>query len=154
MATILQLFLQNEFGAARLAGHLFPDYAACEAALETGWGSSELFQHANNVFGEKQHTIPIYMTARFPTREMQNGAWVTVEAEFVWFPTTSKAFQSRMDTLHRLASVYPEYAAALSARTGEEFVVEVSKRWSTDPDRAQKVLEIYAAHRDVFGGAV
>jgi flagellum-specific peptidoglycan hydrolase FlgJ len=151
MATPEQIkFLQDEAAKARLANHVWPEYAACEAALETAWGASQLYLRANNIFGEKQHAAPVFLTTLFPTREVQAGKWVTVDAAFIWFPTTIEAFVSRMKTLRRLAAEYPEYLAALAATTGEDFVTEVSKRWSTDPQRGVKVLEIHAAHNNVF----
>jgi len=48
-----------------------------------------------------------------------------------------------MSTLLRLSSAFPHYAAALNAKTAEEYVREVSRTWSTDPDRASKCLAIY-----------
>ena len=47
-------FLRQASAAARAAGHIFPDYAACEAALESTWGQSRLAREANNLFGQKQ----------------------------------------------------------------------------------------------------
>lgn len=151
MATLEQLqFLERAAAAARHANHVWPEFAACEAALETSWGTSQLFLRGNNVFGEKQHATPVYLTMMLPTWEVVNGQKITIQAAFIWFPSAIEAFMSRMETLQRLAGTYPEYAAALAATTGEEFVTEVSKRWSTDPERAVKVLEIYSAHKDVF----
>jgi hypothetical protein len=48
--------------------------------------------------------------------------------------------------LEREQGEYPAFAAALHATTGEEFVRQVSVKWSTDPQRAEKVLEIYRRH--------
>jgi hypothetical protein len=55
-----------------------------------------------------------------------------------------------MELLHRLAASYPEYQAALAATTGHDFIVHVSRSWSTDPDRAGKVLSVYDCHHQVF----
>jgi hypothetical protein len=52
--------------------------------------------------------------------------------------------------LVRLQDTYPEYKAALHAANADDYVRAVSKRWSTDPDRAEKVLEIYYAHKALF----
>jgi hypothetical protein len=57
-----------------------------------------------------------------------------------------------MAVLERLRRAYPHYAQALGAHTGEAFVEAVSLTWSTDPERASKVLSIYRAHRGVFNG--
>jgi hypothetical protein len=51
-----------------------------------------------------------------------------------------------MALLHRLEPSYPAYARALSATTGEAFIEEVSRAWSTDPQRAAKVLAIHRLH--------
>jgi flagellum-specific peptidoglycan hydrolase FlgJ len=85
-----------------------------------------------------------------PTREFLNGAWVTVQANWVSFPDWPSSFRARMALLQRLSSSYPDYMAALKATTGEQFVTTVSHTWSTDPQRAGKVLSIYDAHSAAF----
>jgi hypothetical protein len=55
-----------------------------------------------------------------------------------------------MAVLQRLGRAYPAYAAALAAKDGATFVTLVSKRWSTDPCRAAKVLGIWHAHKSLF----
>lgn len=146
-----QFLVQARDGAVA-AGHLFPEYAACEAALESGWGQSLLATQANNLFGEKQSNPPVpgTSTLALPTREFIRGSWVTVPANWAKFADVQSCFAARMATLKRLAPGYPHYAAALAAKSGEEFVIEVSKTWSTDPARAGKVLSIYDAHCSVF----
>jgi hypothetical protein len=57
-----------------------------------------------------------------------------------------------MALLERLSRAYPHYGAALKAATGEQYIAAVSLSWSTDPQRAGKVLEVYDAHADVFTG--
>jgi len=66
-----------------------------------------------------------------------------VGAQWVKFADWHGCFVERMRVLHGLSTEYPHYAAALAAKTGEEYVREVSKSWSTDPGRAEKVLAIY-----------
>jgi flagellum-specific peptidoglycan hydrolase FlgJ len=151
---------QNEFllkaaAAARAAGHLFPDYAACEAALESGWGNSRLAREANNLFGQKQAhpPLPATETLALPTREFLHGVWVAVEASWVRFPDWAACFRERMSLLKSLSSAWPSYRAALAAATGEQFIAEVSRTWSTDPQRAGKVLDLYDHHRNAFAAA-
>lgn len=145
-------FLQKAMDAARTAGHIWPEYAACEAALESGWGGSKLAVEANNLFGQKQGHPPFEgsATLALPTREFLHGTWVTVQANWVKFTDWQHCFTARMELLRRLSKAYPHYAAALAAKTGEEYVAEVSKSWSTDPDRAGKVLAVHDVHQDVF----
>jgi flagellum-specific peptidoglycan hydrolase FlgJ len=152
MLTLQESFLRKAAAAARAAGHIFPDYAACEAALESGWGQSHLATEANNLFGQKQAAPPLAGTATLslPTREFLHGAWVSVAANWVRFPDWESCFRERMALLHSLARAYPSYGAALAAASGEQFVTLVSHTWSTDPARAGKVLAVYDQHRAAF----
>jgi flagellum-specific peptidoglycan hydrolase FlgJ len=145
-------FLRRAAAAAGAAGHLFPEYAACEAALESAWGQSGLATRANNLFGQKQSQPPIDGTGTLPlpTKEFLHGQWVTVTANWVLFKDWSTCFHARMRLLQVASGRYPHYAAALIATSGEQFVREVSQTWSTDPARASKVLSIYAAHHSCF----
>ena len=152
MSGVQEEFLRKASDAAAAAGHMFPEYAACEAALESAWGLSHLAARANNLFGQKQ-SHPAHEgteTISLPTREYLHGAWTTVPANWIVFAGWQACFEERMKLLHTLESAYPHYAAALKAKNGEEFITEVSKSWSTDPQRAGKVLSIYDHHQAVF----
>ncbi len=139
-------FLAKAAEAARAASHIFPEYAACEAALESAWGSSELALQANNLFGQKQAHPPRGSSLLLPTREFLHGAWLTVSAQWMRFSSWQQCFAERMAVLHRLAEACPHYKQALAADTGKDFVQHVSLSWSTDPERATKVLSIYGKH--------
>ena len=149
MGALQDQFLIKAAHAAQAAGHPFPDYAACEAALESGWGMSHLATEANNLFGQKQAHPPLAGTdtISLPTREFLHGAWVSVQANWVKFEDWAACFRGRRALLESLSTAYPNYKAALTATTGEEFVTAVSKTWSTDPGRAGKVLAVYDCHR-------
>lgn len=136
-------FLQLAAAAAEKAGHVWPEQAACEAALESGYGQSQLAIADKNLFGMKQHQHPIYGTHVLPTKEFLDGKWVTLNSSWITYPDWPSCFADRMATLQRLAPVYPHYAAALAAASGTTYVMEVSATWSTDPARAEKVLAIY-----------
>jgi flagellum-specific peptidoglycan hydrolase FlgJ len=136
-------FLGQAFRAAIQAGHIFPEMAACEAALESGYGRSQLAVQDRNLFGMKQHQHPIYGTHSLPTREFLGDAWIAVTADWVSYPDLSSCFADRMATLQRLSSIYRHYAAALKAASATTYIYEVSRTWSTDPERAEKVLNIY-----------
>jgi flagellum-specific peptidoglycan hydrolase FlgJ len=138
-------FLRRAWLAAGEAKHVFPAMAACEAALESGYGHSVLAAQDNNLFGLKQRQHPLYGTVSFPTREFLSNEWVEVEANFVRYDDWQQCFTDRMATLTRLAPVFSHYKAALNAPSGEEYVRQVSLTWSTDPERAAKVLAIYSA---------
>lgn len=142
--------LKTVFAAAMDAACLFPQAQACEAMTETTWLTSLLGVKFNNLFGMKQHTHPVFGTVNLPTREFLHGGWVTVSADFVKYPTLADCFADRQATLVALAPKYPHYAAALNASTPEEFLTEVSKTWSTDPQRAATCIAIMHAHEDVL----
>jgi flagellum-specific peptidoglycan hydrolase FlgJ len=133
--------------AAENAAHIFPTMAACEAALESGYGNSGLAKRANNLFGMKAHkTTPLSEVLTLPTKEFLNGKWVTVNANWMQYATLSDCFADRMATLTRLSKAYPHYGAALAAPDAETFLREVSITWSTDPKRAEKVQAIHDAY--------
>jgi flagellum-specific peptidoglycan hydrolase FlgJ len=150
--SIQSLFLARAGRAALSAHHIFPEYAACEAALESGWGRSKLAIDANNLFGQKQShpALPGTETIAMPTREYLHDHWMTVLANWTRFAGWSECFAARMTLLKRLSGTFPHYQDALAAATGEEYVIAVSQSWSTDPERAGKVLAIYDAHREAF----
>lgn len=138
-------FVRRAAQAAQQAGHVFPEMAACEAALESGYGRSLLAVQDRNLFGMKQHRHPIYGTHSLPTREDLGGHWVAVSANWVSYPDWQSCFADRMATLERLASVYQHYKNALAAGSATTYVMEVSRTWSTDPERGEKCLAIYDA---------
>lgn len=143
-------FLQRATAEAIKASHPFASMTACEAALESNYGLSQLACDANNLFGMKQHKHPVFLTMNLPTREVINGEWRVIPGvDWVKYPDWRACFADRLVTLERLSSVYPHYAAALAAPDAGEYIVEVSRTWSTDPARADKVLSIY---REFCGG--
>ena len=143
-----QEFILAAWTAAKLAKHIFPEYAACEAALESAWGKSRLAVEGNNLFGRKQSAHdPVFDTIDFPTKEFLHGDWLIVTAHWVKYPDWASCFDDRMALLRRLSSLY---GPALEALNGEDFIHLVSEHWSTDPNRAEKVLAIYETHKEAF----
>lgn len=144
--------LKSFYDAAKVSGHIFPEAAACEACVETAWGTSKLYTQYRNVFGQKQSHPPIFGTVNMMTHEQNRstGLWSEVTSDFVIFPTAAEAFEARMNLLIRLQTQYPYYNAALHATTPEEFLMDVSKSWSTDSTRALKCIEILHVHRDIL----
>lgn len=143
MEAFKKQFLDKARAQAIQSGHIFPDMAACEAALESGYGTSGLSISDNNLFGMKQHAHPVFGTHILPTKEFLHGGWVVVNAAWVKYPDFASCFKDRMDTLRRLAPTYPHYAAALAATDPITYVTEVSKTWSTGPARGAECIKIY-----------
>ena len=143
MNDLQRQFLDLATAEAVKARHPFPRMAACEAALESTWGHSQLAREGNNLFGMKQHTHAIYGTMNLPTQEYQGGTWIRTTAPWVKYPDLSACFADRLATLERLSNAYPHYKAALDAKDARSYITEVSSTWSTDPLRALKVMGIY-----------
>jgi flagellum-specific peptidoglycan hydrolase FlgJ len=146
MNSLQRNFLDRATAEAVKANHPFPRMAACEAAIESNWGNSELARAGNNLFGMKQHAHAVYGTMNLPTREFLLGEWKQVLAAWVAYPDWRACFCDRLATLERLSNAFPHYAAALSAKDAQTYIAEVSKTWSTDPERGAKVLAIYQAY--------
>jgi flagellum-specific peptidoglycan hydrolase FlgJ len=143
-------WIKSTAEAASAASHIFPVMAACEAALESAFGESTLAKEGNNLFGMKQHIHLAqgdpalnYGTLSLPTKEFLDGNWRAVQADWVRYPSIAECFADRMRTLKRLAGAYSHYARALTAPSAGVYVEQVSKSWSTDPQRAEKVIAIY-----------
>lgn len=150
--TLQTEFLFRAVAAAQQGGHIFPEMAACEAALESGWGLSSLARLANNLFGQKQDRGQNQGigTLALPTREYIHGRWISVDAFWVKFPDWTACFAARMEILRALSPQFPAYAQALMGKTPEQFLQLVSEKWSTDPARAGKVLSIYDEHQSLL----
>jgi flagellum-specific peptidoglycan hydrolase FlgJ len=138
-------FLSDAYQAALTANHIWPEYAACEAALESRWGQSELAVRANNLFGRKVWE-PGVDVLELQTREFEHGAWVMVPAYWKIFPNTPASFEDRMSIL-RTDSRYDD---ALAAKDGPSYLIAVSKVWSTDPNRAKDCLEVWTNHHGLL----
>ena len=144
------LALREAHTSALASGHIYPAMAACEAMAESAWGTSKLYLQAHNAFGLKQRSHPIFPTMAMPTEEDLDGQWITISANFVLYPDVASCFADRMATLVRLKDAYRHYDLALAAPTAEQYVTEVSKSWSTAPDRAANCIAIFNAHKDVL----
>lgn len=162
-----EAFLSKAYQAASDAGIPFPEIQICETAEESGYGSSALAMQCNNLFGQKQGKLhPLaYPQRKFMTNEWdkKQGKMVLVPAYWLVFPNWKTSFVERMNLLRRLSSFEPGYAAGLriadaqqtndaDASTYEtnmlDFVRQVSSNWSTDPERADKVIGVYNTHKD------
>ena len=144
-------FLPLAVKAAEESGHVWPEYAACEAALESNWGESRLAKFGNNLFGRKVSKNWTGQTLSIKTwedlnRDGQREPEEIVDARWAKFNSWDECFRDRMAVLTALAPKFPDYAVALDAKDGESFVINVSRTWATDPNRAAKVLQIHRAH--------
>src|SRR5882762_8322365 len=89
-------FIASASASARMVGHPYPDMAACEAALESSYGRSDLAVRYKNLFGMKQHRHPVYDTVSLPTREYIDGKWEETTGEFISYPDWQDCFADRL----------------------------------------------------------
>ena len=174
-------FAEQMVAEAKTSGHPWPGYAAAVAFLESAsfssaTGQSGLAFRDHDVFGLK---VPSWWTGQvdsIQTREVINGVSEMVNAEWPVFASYADCFSARLRVLQGVAV----YQQALAAQSGPEFVRLVSAewvpqntyapgpahpsylfgqvywqfkqgRWSTAPNRASSVLQVYNNHPEVFG---
>lgn len=153
-----ETFLLTMLVAAKSAGHIFPEYAACEAALETAktipgappnsnFGQDAAFLQGFNCFGNKQRAKPVYQTLSLPTFEIINGQRRDMMANWIKFPSIATAFSFRMQTLQQYR---PIYAEALNSNTGEQFIRNVSAQWAQVDPPANPAAFVYQFVDGVF----
>lgn len=117
-----------------------------QAALESGWGKSELSREANNYFGIKAHGNHERIAMR--TVEFLKGDRVVVEAEFAKYKSMLDCIECRDGILLRGAS----YAKARRERGSEDaFLREMAAHWATDPKYAEKLLEVLQEVKQMLG---
>src|ERR1035437_3775128 len=119
-------FAQKMVAAAKSSGHPWAGYAAAEAVLESGWGTSELAQRDLDVFGLK---APLKWTGavdHIQTEEVLHGHKVLVPAVWPVFASYADAFATRLAVLFTNPAIYGE---ALDATTGRDCIRLVSGYW-------------------------
>ncbi len=120
-------------------------FTLAQAALESGWGSSQLFTNARNIFGIKVYpgwTGDVY---KLQTHEFQGDKVIMVPADWCLYGTYAECIADHA----RFLTTEPRYAACFShPYSGAEFAIEVQKAgYSTDPDYAEKISSIIRFYR-------
>ena len=146
------------------------------AAYASADGESGLAEHTDDILGLKEPSWWKGQVYDENTREVLAGVSVMEPADWPVFPTLEAAFAAGYTVLKSMPSTYGE---ALAAHSGDEFIRLVSAswlagdalpastahpvihfpsgsyqfkagRWSTDPNRASSVLEVYDSHPNIF----
>ncbi len=118
-------------------------FTIAEAALESGWGTSQLAQHGFNLFGVKADPSWDGPTIDMNTREFLNGEWVMQVAKWRSYDDWSGAIMDHAEFLHS----NPRYDAAFQAVNAEDFTRAVAAAgYATDPAYADKIISIIRAH--------
>jgi len=118
-----------------------PGVTVAQAALESGWGNSELARAANNYFGIKAR--PGGKAIELTTTEYLAGTAVRVTAKFARYVSMLECFADR-DRMIASLSAYSEARAV--AKDPEAFIHALARHWATDPAYAEKLLAVYRAN--------
>ena len=119
-------------------------FTIAEAALESGWGGSQLAAQAMNLFGVKADAAWKGPVLTMQTREFLKGAWCVVQARWRKYSD----WQGCMDDHAAFFRTNPRYKAALACKDGLSFARAVAAAgYATDPQYAQKLTAIIIGHK-------
>ncbi|ACR29132.1 Mannosyl-glycoprotein endo-beta-N-acetylglucosamidase [Burkholderia glumae BGR1] len=118
-------------------------FVVAQAALESGWASSQLAQRYFNLFGVKADGSWKGPTVMLPTTEYVAGKPTTVTARW-------RVYSDWLASLNDHAQfliVNPRYAAAFAYTSGTTFATAVAAAgYATDPNYAAKIIAIIKSH--------
>jgi flagellum-specific peptidoglycan hydrolase FlgJ len=114
-----------------------------QAALESGWGASELAIKACNLFGVKADPAWHGATLAMDTKEVIGGKEATVLARWRKYPNWQSCIVDRGLFFHQ----NPRYAHALTCSDCTAFALAIQAAgYATDPSYAAKVLAVIRSH--------
>ncbi len=119
-------------------------FTVAEAALESGWGASQLAQEGKNLFGVKADPSWQGDVLTLNTREFLHGTWVMVPARWRKYADWQDCMDDHAAFLHQNR----RYVPCFECTTGEAFATAVAQAgYATDPGYAAKVISIIRQHR-------
>ena len=114
----------------------------CQAALETGWGTSSLMVKANAYFGIKATGWKgkVYNSQ---TNEVYNGTTVNINANFRAYDTLEASVRDYFDLISG-----SRYAASLKAKSVLECITAIKNGgYATDPNYINSIMSIYNSYK-------
>lgn len=119
-------------------------FTVAQAALESGWGESQLAREARNLFGIKADKGWQGEVWTRNTREYLRGAWVMVPARWRKYAD----WQGSMDDHAAFLRGNRRYKLCFAHQDGEAFARAVAAAgYATDPDYADKLVAVMRRHR-------
>lgn len=129
--------------SSQVTTNIYSSFVIAEAALESGWGSSQLYVQANNIFGVKADSSWKGDTFSLQTNEYIDGKNVIVPALWRKYPDMLSCITDHASFLmnnHR-------YAPAFETNNVNDFVTAIAQAgYATDPNYSQKIMEIINFH--------
>ncbi|WP_069267435.1 glycoside hydrolase family 73 protein [Paraburkholderia nodosa] len=118
-------------------------FTVAQAALESGWATSQLATKYFNLFGVKADPSWTGQIVTLPTTEYVDDKPVTVQAKWRVYDSWLASLQDRAQFLID----NPRYAPAFAYSTGALFARAVAAAgYATDPHYAAKIISIINAH--------
>jgi flagellar rod assembly protein/muramidase FlgJ len=118
-------------------------FTVAEAALESGWGESQLARDGKNLFGVKADPAWHGDVLTLNTREFLNGSWVMIPARWRKYANWQECMDDHAAFLHQ----NHRYSTCFKCQTGESFAQAVAQAgYATDPTYAEKLISIIRAH--------
>lgn len=109
-----------------------------QAILESNWGRSSLsVEPNNNLFGIKGEYNGNYVT--LPTKEYENGRWVTINAKFRKYPSWRESIRDHSDLFNRLDR-YKNLRGCTDYKLACRYVREDG--YATDPSYTNKLISL------------
>lgn len=114
-------------------------FTTAQAALESGWGKSQLAREAFNLFGVKADASWQGDVLEMPTREFLGGQWVTVIARWRRYPGWLECLDDHAAFLLQ----NPRYRPAFQFQDGPRFASAIARAgYATDPTYSAKIISI------------
>lgn len=114
-------------------------FTLAQAALESGWGESQLARDARNLFGVKADAAWHGPTYNLGTREFLNGKNVMVAASWRKYASWSECLDDRAQFFKKNR----RYAACFNQTTGEGWALTVAAAgYATDPNYAKALIGV------------
>lgn len=118
-------------------------FTVAEAALESGWGESQLARDGKNLFGVKADPSWQGDVLSLNTRKFLHGTWVMVPARWRKYSDWQDCMDDHAAFLHQNR----RYADCFACTSGDAFATAVAQAgYATDPDYAAKLTSIIHAH--------
>lgn len=127
-----------------LATKIPASFVIAEAALESGWGKSQLVTDGRNLFGVKADAAWHGDVLTMQTREFLKGQWVIVPARWRKYPDWLACINDHAAFL----LTNPRYKPAFQhCDDAEAFTRAVAAGgYATDPEYANKIISVIRAH--------
>jgi flagellum-specific peptidoglycan hydrolase FlgJ len=122
---------------------ILPSLTIAQAILESGWGSSQLSQRGNNLFGVKAFSDWTGRRINLPTTEWYAGEMKIVNAEF-------RAYDSFNDSIedHNKLLSYSRYKPMRECTDYRDACKKIHEcGYATDPRYAEKLISIIEKNR-------